>query len=447
MSPLPGSAPEYQTHLMLFAAEHARPDYTWPSHIDAVCPLYAELSSRTRQGGSLEYYGLSFASEHDTTQLTQDDAFQPWDPKRDGSSRMPPNQAAEDEKFRLYAYRNPGLFVEYPELLSLRTLPSGQVMRTTLDTLFQKPSARLTSESHLYVCTHGARDCRCGVVGTEVYDALKDKVQEHESRCKQQNSQPARRIRVMEVSHVGGHKWAANVLAYPHGDWYGNVRVSDAPLLVRAALAPASSRHDLEDLRERLVLWPRWRGRLGMKAQQARDHMDLWGPPVVHTAQIAPRARGFSASETSQAASTQENTQEYPGAKDSAETSEHHTLRFHGYDGTWYDVQGQEGETLMDTATRHNLPSIEATCGGELECATCHAYLCNAAADPNARGDITQEVPNSDELFGSISDEEDDMLEYAIDRQPTSRLTCQIPVTRRIAQWMQNGGRVELPRY
>ena len=90
---------------------------------------------------------------------------------------------------------------------------------------------------------------------------------------------------------MGGHKFAACALVYPHGDWYGNLRVSDAPLLVRAALAPPSSRHDLDDLRERLVLWPRWRGRLGMSEAEQRDHIDTWGPPIVHTAHIAPQRR------------------------------------------------------------------------------------------------------------------------------------------------------------
>ena len=121
-------------------------------------------------------------------------------------------------------------------------------------------------------------------------------------------------------------------------------------------------------------------------------------------------------------------------------------LRFHSHDGQWYDVEGEEGESLMQVARRYDLPGIEATCGGELECATCHAYVCDAQRDdPQARG-MTHEAPSwsADE----VSQEEDDMLEYAPFRQASSRLTCQVRVTRALSDWMmQDGGRVELNRY
>lgn len=180
-----------------------------------------------------------------------------------------------------------------------------------------------------------------------------------------------------------------------------------------------------------------------MSSLVAREHMNMWGPPMVYSAQITPRARGPARAQPAQDAHA---TVAEPSKAVALGTRE--PLRFHGYDGQWYDVEGIVGESLMETAKRCDLPSIEATCGGELECATCHAYLCDAAPnDPSARGDMDHVPSNADELFGEVTDEEDDMLEYAIDRRPTSRLTCQIPVSRRIAQWMQKGGRVELPRY
>lgn len=444
MSALPGSAPEYDGHLILLPKEYPHPDVTWPSHIDATCPLYAELSSRVREGGSLAGYGLSFAANDTPIEVGEGRAgLQAWDPHRTAAMRAPPNQAMEDEEYTLYAYRTPGLFVKYPEPLSLRTMPSGEMIRTTLDTLFKQPEAHLKSETHVFVCTHGTRDCRCGVVGTEVHDSLVEKVREHAEECAAKGSKPVKRVRVFQISHVGGHKWAANALIYPHGDWYGNLRPSDTPLLLRAALAPSSSKHDLDDLRERLVVWPRWRGRLGMKKLVQQEHMSVWGPPLIHTAQLTPRARGTPASAPAPEAAVPKAsaTSDAPGTPV--------PLRFHGHDGKWYDVDGLIGESLMETAKRHDLPGIEATCGGELECATCHAYLCNAnPQDPDGRGEIDREPSDAPAIFGSEpSDEEDDMLEYAIRRKPSSRLTCQIPVTRRLLDWMQQGGRVELSQY
>lgn len=416
-APLPGTAPEMSTHLVLVPKDTARAPETWPSHIDAVCPLFSELASRTREGGSLAGYGLSFSAG--------DAPLRPpsvaWDPRRDKAMRLPPNQDAEDESFWLYAYRTPGLCVRMP--VSLRTLPGSDELRDALEARFTRDAA-LDDETHIFVCTHGTRDCRCGVAGTELLDALRALVDEHKRTCAAQGSRPAKRVRVLPISHVGGHKWAANALVYPHGDWYGNLRVTDAPLLLRAALAPASSRYDLDDLRERLVLWPRWRGRLGMKSLEMHEHMGLWGPPVVYTAQITPRARGG-------------DTVRRQNIADIV------PLRFRTVDGAWHEVEGRLGETLMQVCKRHDLPGIEATCGGNLECATCHAYLCDGSGA--GRGNVDS-APVADALPG-LSDEEDDMLEYAVQRKGASRLMCQIPVTRGLSKWMQRGGRVELTPY
>lgn len=175
-----------------------------------------------------------------------------------------------------------------------------------------------------------------------------------------------------------------------------------------------------------------------MKQLDQREHMAAWGPPIVYTAQVTPRARGPSATEaTASTPAPSTSVRKVP-------------LRFRTHEGAWHDVEGTIGETLMEVAKRYDLPTIEATCGGELECATCHAYLCaSPAAAPDAPGD-RQTPPESDGVPhpDHISDEEDDMLEYALSRQPTSRLLCQVPVTQALSDWMtQRGGRVELGRY
>jgi len=56
---------------------------------------------------------------------------------------------------------------------------------------------------YLYVCTHGARDCRCGEWGSKVADALREEI------LKRKASEPTgkySRIVVGEVGHVGGHE-------------------------------------------------------------------------------------------------------------------------------------------------------------------------------------------------------------------------------------------------
>ena len=68
------------------------------------------------------------------------------------------------------------------------------------------------------VCTHGRHDTCCAVEGRPVAAALA----------------AVRPAAVWECSHVGGDRFAANVLALPHGTYYGRVRPEDAPDLVAA---------------------------------------------------------------------------------------------------------------------------------------------------------------------------------------------------------------------
>ena len=67
----------------------------------------------------------------------------------------------------------------------------------------------------------------------------------------------------------------------------------------------------------------------------------------------------------------------------------------------------------MEAAIRHLVPGIEAECGGACACATCHVYVDEAWAAKT----------------GEPSPMEEDMLDFAFDVQPNSRLSCQIKVT------------------
>src|SRR5512145_2659912 len=82
-------------------------------------------------------------------------------------------------------------------------------------------------------------------------------------------------------------------------------------------------------------------------------------------------------------------------------------------DGTTQTVEGEPGTTVMETARKHLIGGIEAECGGACACATCHVYV-----DAAWR-----------EKTGVPSEMEEDMLDFAFDVRPESRLSCQIKVT------------------
>ncbi len=86
---------------------------------------------------------------------------------------------------------------------------------------------------------------------------------------------------------------------------------------------------------------------------------------------------------------------------------------------TFIDAQGQArivsaepGSTLMETAVRNDVPGIEAECGGACACATCHVYVDEAWAGA---------LPPPASM-------EEDMLDFAFDVRPNSRLSCQIRI-------------------
>jgi 2Fe-2S ferredoxin len=80
--------------------------------------------------------------------------------------------------------------------------------------------------------------------------------------------------------------------------------------------------------------------------------------------------------------------------------------------GQTREVEGEEGSTVMETALKSSIPGIEAECGGACACATCHVYVDEAWMG---------KLPKAQSM-------EEDMLDFAFDVRPNSRLSCQIRV-------------------
>jgi len=68
---------------------------------------------------------------------------------------------------------------------------------------------------------------------------------------------------------------------------------------------------------------------------------------------------------------------------------------------------------VMETAIRNDIAGIVAECGGSCACATCHVYVDDAWI----------------EKTGKAGPLEEDMLDFAYDVRPNSRLSCQITVS------------------
>ena len=78
-----------------------------------------------------------------------------------------------------------------------------------------------------------------------------------------------------------------------------------------------------------------------------------------------------------------------------------------------YEVDVQNGLTVMEGAVQNDVPGIDADCGGGMACATCHVYV---------NEDWIDKLPAKE-------DGEEDMLDMAFEPKSTSRLSCQITVS------------------
>ena len=81
--------------------------------------------------------------------------------------------------------------------------------------------------------------------------------------------------------------------------------------------------------------------------------------------------------------------------------------------GTRHEVDARNDRSLMQAAVQNGVPGIDADCGGQCMCATCHVFL---TEEWNAK-------------LGTPSADEEEMLAPTPERAATSRLSCQIQVT------------------
>ena len=82
-------------------------------------------------------------------------------------------------------------------------------------------------------------------------------------------------------------------------------------------------------------------------------------------------------------------------------------------DGAETTVEAPVGSTVMENAIKNMVPGIEAECGGACACATCHVYIDDAWTAAT----------------GAPEPMEEDMLDFAYDVKPNSRLSCQVKIT------------------
>ncbi|KAJ3247885.1 hypothetical protein HDU77_008413 [Chytriomyces hyalinus] len=306
---------------------------------------------------------------------------------------------------------------------------------------------RLEGE-HLVVCTHGNKDSRCGTRGNNLIQALHS----HLSTTK-----TTKQYTIHDSSHVGGHDFAANLIAYPKGDWYGNLAQNND--------AEKDAKSVIDSLENNTILWENWRGRMELDVSIAKRMLAARSEDVAGAGGCGSKKNAEAPAETDAAkketvkvtyvlqngqrievdAELSEFTPSDPenpyfpapeaAASEATPPSSEISLSDPSYDAkptvsdetvsitfvlgtgakeTRQTVDVKLGDRLLEVAQKLNIPSIDGVCGGNMECATCHVIV----------------DQKHFEVLPRASDGEEDMLEYAIGRVDCSRLACQLQASK-----------------
>ncbi|MDR7304306.1 sucrase ferredoxin [Haloactinomyces albus] len=96
----------------------------------------------------------------------------------------------------------------------------GQVLDLDLERLARglRPGLQPVPDPLFFVCTHGRHDPCCAEQGRPVAEALTERLPEQ----------------TWEVSHIGGDRFAGNLLVLPHGLYFGRVPAEEAVPLAEA---------------------------------------------------------------------------------------------------------------------------------------------------------------------------------------------------------------------
>lgn len=82
-------------------------------------------------------------------------------------------------------------------------------------------------------------------------------------------------------------------------------------------------------------------------------------------------------------------------------------------EGEERSIDADAGLSVMEAIRDAGIDEILALCGGNCSCATCHVHIDPAYLD----------------ALPPMSEDENDLLDSIDDRDETSRLSCQVPVT------------------
>lgn len=149
----------------------------------------------------------------------------------------------------------------FPDMIRYRRLTHFDVDNFVEEALVQETewlpgSVEKLKGSYIFVCSHGSRDRRCGVCGPILIKKFEEEISARGLMDQ---------VFVSPCSHIGGHKYAGNVIIYSPdasgeiaGNWYGYVSPDDVPTLLE------------QHIGKRQIVTQLWRGQMGLSQEEQK---------------------------------------------------------------------------------------------------------------------------------------------------------------------------------
>eukprot|EP01100_Stratorugosa_tubuloviscum_P009316 TRINITY_DN38_c1_g2_i1.p1 TRINITY_DN38_c1_g2~~TRINITY_DN38_c1_g2_i1.p1 ORF type:complete len:362 (+),score=165.28 TRINITY_DN38_c1_g2_i1:68-1087(+) len=213
----------------------------WPASFkdDPLTSLFWKAYKENSKNLKIESY-LSACNEKNVNQLQPQPQLQP-----------------QQHSFDILCYPENIRFLQVtheklPQLIEiLNSSNSSSSSITTTTTFATQPITKTT----IFVCSHLAKDKRCGYCGPKLVNLFENEINKLNLNDK---------IDVRKISHVGGHKYAGNVIIYPAGNWYGNVKPENIEEIIQSII----NNTQVKEL---------WRGRMGL---DTNEHKALYTNPT-----------------------------------------------------------------------------------------------------------------------------------------------------------------------
>ncbi|CAG8501463.1 1602_t:CDS:2 [Paraglomus occultum] len=223
-SPLEGTVKPYIKHVAISTGKE-----DWSKHIEDAEGLASTISKLTK--GELNKSKSKKTSPDSTNNNQSDQQARSPDSKR--KPRIIITNCSRKSNSDIFSTtQDVMLFPEYVLIRNLSVKQANRFFQSYLSVNTQPAevdenaesiisSEKITNKAIIFICSHGRRDKRCGITApllrNEFEKVLKEKKLDVQSRSDG--------VAVYMSSHVGGHKFAGNIIIYRDGQgiWYGRV--------------------------------------------------------------------------------------------------------------------------------------------------------------------------------------------------------------------------------